>query len=214
MQRVAVLAGGRARRFGGRPKGLERVGGERMLDRIVGAVSDALGVRPILITNDADAPRWRPDLRIVPDVHPGCGSLGGIFTAVTAGQGAVLVVAWDMPFVGPELLAALADGAGAHDAFLPESGGPRGVEPLCGVYGPACRAPIRAQLEQRDFRATAFHEHVNVGVLSLERVREIGEPDTMFFNVNTPDDLDRARAMVHGVRGQGRRLDAQTPSGG
>lgn len=211
--RAAVLAGGRASRFDGRPKGLERVAGARILDRVVDAVRRALGVPPILIANDADAARWRPDLQVVPDALPACGALGGVYTALTAGDGATLVVAWDLPFVSPKLLEVLAAGAAGYDAFVPESGGPR-VEPLCAVYGPGCREPIRAQLEQGDFRATAFHRHVNVGVLPLERVREIGEPGRIFFNVNTPGDLDRAREMEAESSGRNRRSDAQTLSGG
>ena len=41
----------------------------------------------------------------------------------------------------------LVAGAGGYDVFLPQSGGRRGVEPLCGVYGPACGPAIRERLE-------------------------------------------------------------------
>src|SRR5205807_1712449 len=112
----------------------------------------------------------RPDLRTVPDVRPGCGSLGGIYTAVVSGCGPVLCVAWDMPFVTPELLQALRDGAAGCDAFLPESGSRRGVEPLCAVYGPACGPAIERQLTGGDLQAIGFHRSVKVGTLSRERV--------------------------------------------
>ncbi|NIR40991.1 MAG: NTP transferase domain-containing protein, partial [Actinobacteria bacterium] len=84
-----------------------------------------------------------PGLEVVRDPIPGCGSLGGIYAAVTAGDGPVLVVAWDMPFLTRRLLEALIARHGAYDAFLPRSGGPRGVEPLCGVYQTTCAAPMR-----------------------------------------------------------------------
>src|SRR5206468_1513169 len=129
------LAGGAARRYGGRPKGLVALGGRRILDRVVDAVQSVAGESPLLVANAPDASTWRPDLRTVPDVRPGCGSLGGIYTAVVSGSGPVLCVAWDMPFVSPELLQALRDGAAGCDAYLPESGSRRGVEPLCAVYG-------------------------------------------------------------------------------
>jgi len=193
--RGAVLAGGRATRFGGRPKGLEEVGGVRILDRVVSAVATAVGELPILVANAADSPSWRHDLLTVGDRHPGGGSLGGIYTAVVAGEGPVLCVAWDMPFAGPDLLADLAAGAGGWDAFLPESDGPRGVEPLCAVYGPACREPIAEQLATDDLRVVGFHPRVRVGRLPLARVRGHGEPGELFFNVNTSDDLVRARAL-------------------
>ena len=111
--RGAVLAGGAARRYGGVPKGLLEVGGRRILDRVVDAVQAVSGEPPLLVANAPDAASWRPDLKTIPDVRPGFGSLGGIYTAVTAGPSPVLSVAWDMPFVPEALLRALVDGAAA-----------------------------------------------------------------------------------------------------
>ena len=144
--RGAILAGGGATRFGGLPKGLESVGGRRILDRLADAFLDAFGTLPLLVANDPLAPTWRPDLTVVPDVRPGAGALGGILTAVTAGPGPVVAVAWDMPFVPAALLRLLAAELGGADAVLPSSGGRRGVEPMCAGYGPACAPAIEAAL--------------------------------------------------------------------
>ena len=197
MARVAgaVLAGGGATRFEGRPKGLARVAGARILDRLVDVFGEALGAAPLLVANAPDAPTWRPDLRVVADVRPGMGSLGGIYTAVVEAPAPVVCVAWDMPFVTPGLVRALADGLAEWDAFLPESDGRRGVEPLCAAYGPACAAAIAASLEAGDLRAIGFHHAVRVGRLPLEAVRRLGDPARLFFNVNTADDLARADAL-------------------
>ena len=118
--RGAVLAGGAARRYGGRPKGLVELGGRRILDRVVDALAAVTGAPPLLDANAPEGPGWRPDLRTVPDVRVDCGSLGGIYTAVASGVGPVLCVAWDMPFVTPDLLRALVEGSAGSDAFLPE----------------------------------------------------------------------------------------------
>lgn len=193
--RGAVLAGGAARRYGGRPKGLVAVGGRRILDRVVDAVAAVTGATPLLVANAPEGPTWRPDLRTVADTRPGYGSLGGIYTAIQAGPEPVLCVAWDMPFVTPELLAALAQGSAGYDAFLPESDGRRGVEPLCAVYGPGCGPAIERQLERGDLRAIGFHTDVSVGTLPLERVQAFGDPAVLFLNVNTPEDLKRAEAV-------------------
>ena len=192
-----MLAGGAASRYGGAPKGLLEVGGRRILDRVIDSVAAVTGSPPLLVANAADAPSWRPDLKTVPDARPGFGSLGGIYTAVAAGSEPVLCVAWDMPFVPSELLRALVDGAtaGKFDVFLPESSGRRGLEPLCAVYGPACRAAIERRLDKGDLKAISFHADVRVGILSLAQVREFGNPDELFFNVNTPADLARAEAL-------------------
>jgi molybdopterin-guanine dinucleotide biosynthesis protein A len=190
--RGAILAGGGATRFAGKPKGLESVGGERILDRLVTVMSAALGTAPLLVANAPDAANWRPDLRTVPDVRPGLGSLGGIYTAVVEAPAPVVCVAWDMPFVSESLVRALADGLDRHDAMLPESSGRRGVEPLCAAYGPACRDAIADSLTAGNLRAIGFHDRIRVGILPLSEVRALADPELLFFNVNTADDLAKA----------------------
>jgi molybdopterin-guanine dinucleotide biosynthesis protein A len=193
--RGAVLAGGAARRYGGLPKGLLPLGGRRILDRVVDALTAAVGRPPLVVANAPDAASWRPDLTVTADVRPDCGSLGGIYTAVVAGPEPVLCVAWDMPFVTAQLLGALAAGLDAYDAIVPESDGRRGLEPLCAAYGPGCRAPIERRLDAGDLRAIGFHDEVRVHRLPLARVRACGDPAELFFNVNSPADLERAEAL-------------------
>ena len=190
--RGAILAGGGATRFGGKPKGLEIVGGERILDRLVAAMTGAIGEPPVLVANAPDAGNWRPDLRTIPDVRPGLGALGGIYTAVLEAPAPVVCVAWDMPFVSESLIRALAAGLGQHDAVLPESDGRRGMEPLCAAYGIACRDAIAGSLAAGDLRAIGFHDRIRVGILPLAEVRALADPELVFFNVNTADDLAKA----------------------
>jgi molybdopterin-guanine dinucleotide biosynthesis protein A len=192
--RGAVIAGGAAKRYGGTAKGLLEVGGRRILDRVVDGLVHATGAPPLLIANAPEAAGWRPDLTVIPDCLPGQGALGGILTAVEA-AGAVLCVAWDMPFVPPALLQALAAHLAQADAALPESGSRRGVEPLCAAYGAACGPAIRAALARGDARAVGFHDAIRVARLAREDVLQYGDPDVLFFNVNTPDDLARAEAL-------------------
>jgi molybdopterin-guanine dinucleotide biosynthesis protein A len=161
----------------------------------VRALTEGLGEPPLLVANDPDAATWRPDLRVVPDIRPGLGSLGGIYTAVVETPAPVVCVAWDMPFVSAPLVRALADGLGSHDAMLAESDGRRGVEPLCAAYGPACRDAIAATLDAGDLRAIGFHPRISVGILPLSEVRRFGDPALLFFNVNTADDLARADGL-------------------
>jgi molybdopterin-guanine dinucleotide biosynthesis protein A len=203
----AILAGGGATRFGGKPKGLEVVGGERILDRLVRVMTAAFDGPPLLVANAPEAPEWRPDLRVVPDVRPGLGSLGGIYTAVVEAPAPVVCVAWDMPFVSEALLRRLAGGLLDHEAYLPQSDGRRGVEPLCAAYGPACREAIAHSLDQGDLRAIAFHERISVGILPLSEVGRFGDPELLFFNVNSADDL----ALTDGMW---RRLESSPSSGG
>jgi molybdopterin-guanine dinucleotide biosynthesis protein A len=101
-----------------------------------------------------------------------------------------------MPVVTAALVGALAEGLDSFDAFLPESGGRRGMEPLCAAYGPACRPAIELSLSEGDRRAIAFHRHVRVGILREPAVRAIGNPDLLFFNVNTANDLRAAEELT------------------
>jgi molybdopterin-guanine dinucleotide biosynthesis protein A len=116
----------------------------------------------------------------------------GIYTAILTAPAPVVCVAWDMPFVTAPLLRALAGGLAGADACLPESGGPRGLEPLCAAYGPAAGPAIAAAVAAGDRSALGFHDRIKVGILSSERVRAFGDPAALFFNVNTADDLAEA----------------------
>lgn len=156
---------------------------------------EALGESPILVANAEDAGTWHPGLRVVSDARPGTGALGGIYTAILAAPAPVVCVAWDMPFVPASLLRALADGLAGADACLPESGGPRGLEPLCGAYGPAAGPAIAAALDAGDLRAIGFHDRIKVGILSTTAVRVFGDPGLLFFNVNSLDNLAEADAL-------------------
>ncbi len=190
--RGAILAGGGATRFGGTPKGLEQVGGRRVIDRLVDAFIQGIGEPPLLVANAPEASAWCPGIRVVRDLIPGAGSLGGLYTAVEEAPAPVVCVAWDMPFVPPGLIAALAEAVGEADAVLPASAGRRGVEPLCAAYGPGSAGPMHERIVAGDFRAIAFHESVRVSILSMDTIRRFGDPAVLFFNVNTPEDLIKA----------------------
>ena len=153
---------------------------------------EAFGRLPLLVANAPEATGWRPELTVVPDLRPGMGALGGILTAVKRAPAPVVVAAWDMPFVTAPLLQALAAGLEGVDACLPESAGPRGLEPLCAAYGPATGPAIEDSIRVGDLRAVGFHDRIKVGILSSTRVRAFGDPAKLFFNVNTADDLAEA----------------------
>jgi molybdopterin-guanine dinucleotide biosynthesis protein A len=200
-----ILAGGAASRYGGRPKGLERVGGRRVIDRVAESLRDAADTL-LLIANDPTAREWLPDIPLAADVRANCGSLGGIHAAIVHARQPVLVVAWDMPFVPAALLRALREAGTRADAALPESGSRRGVEPLCAYYSPTCVPAIERRLDASDMRVVSFFEDVHVERLPEREVRRFGDPAVLFMNVNTPDDL--ALAERHAADGLHRRTEA------
>ena len=175
--RGAILAGGGATRFGGRPKGLEIVGGERILDRLVEVLTAALGEPPLLVANAPEAPAWRPDLRVVSDVRPGLGALGGIYTAVVEAPAPVVCVAWDMPFVSAALIRALAAGLDTARRRTPgQRRAARRGAALCRLWPRLPAPPSPAASTQGDLRAIGFHARIRVGILPLVRGRALRRP--------------------------------------
>lgn len=186
-----ILAGGGATRFGGRPKGLQLVDGVRIIDRVAAALRESTD-EVLLVANDPAAHAWLPGVRTEADVRLGEGALGGLHAALTHAQGrSALVVAWDMPYVEAGLLRALRTlGESGYDAALPASTlSGRGVEPLCAWYAPSCLASIERRLDSGDRRVVSFFDDVRVATLPADDVARWGNPDRLFFNVNTPDDL-------------------------
>ncbi len=171
------------------------MGGRTILDRVADTLTSALVTPPLLIANDPEARLWRPDLRTVPDRVPDGGTLAGLLTAVLEGPAPVVCLAWDMPFVPAGLVRELAAGLAEFDAVLPASPGRRGMEPMCAAYGPACGPAIERCLARGDLRAIAFHDEVRVSILPPAAVAAHGDPEMMFFNVNTPEDLSEAERM-------------------
>lgn len=198
---AAIIAGGRARRFGGRDKGSLRVGRAAIVDRQLAALDGVAG-RVFVVTSDPDRYHGR-DLIAVADLVPGAGALGGIHTALaTAATEHVLVLACDLPFLTTSFLGHLvASASAADDAVVPRS--PDGLQPLCAVYARRLVEPMRRAIETRKLKIVDF--------LAGVRVREIrpdvvGDPEgTLFFNVNSPADLERANELA-------RRIDEAGPS--
>jgi molybdenum cofactor guanylyltransferase len=194
-----ILAGGEAVRFDGRPKGLELVAGRRIVDRVADAlrpVTDDL----LLVANDADASRWIADAHVVRDVLPQRGSLAGLYSALVSAAGALLVVAWDMPFLSSALLAALREEGERHESVVvPEADGR--VQPFCAYYPHSAIATVNRMLESDDRRMTSFLGALpHLRRFDHEWLRQFGVPDTLFLNVNTHDDLERARAVANAAQ--------------
>ncbi|MBW3570196.1 MAG: molybdopterin-guanine dinucleotide biosynthesis protein B [Gemmatimonadetes bacterium] len=192
----AILAGGASRRFG-TPKALARVGGRRIIDRVLDALSAAVP-RVVLSANE---PALFADLALPmrPDDVPGLGALGGIHTALRwaaeCGAPGALVVACDMPWVSAELLRTIAERAASTsaDAVVPESGGRRGIEPLCAWYSVRSLPQVQRMIDGGERRVHRLLDGIRAEVIPLAEVRRIGEPGILFLNVNTVDDLRRAR---------------------
>lgn len=190
-----ILAGGASRRFGS-PKALARVGGRRIVDR----VRDALAAAVPEVVVSANEPAMFEDLHLPvrPDLVAGLGALGGIHTALRwaaeRGRPGALVAACDMPWISAELLRVIVERAAftAADAVVPESGGPRGIEPLCAWYSVRCLPHVERMIAEGERRVHRLIDRIRADVVPAAEVRRIGDPGILFLNVNTVDDLHAA----------------------
>lgn len=195
----AIIAGGDSTRFGS-PKMLAQVNGVRIVDRVAAALEQVVP-ECVAIVNDAGI---AAELKLPsrPDAVEGGGAVAGLLTALCwaheRGDDGILAVGADMPFIAVSLLAALAaelERTGA-DAVLPESGGRRGVEPLCAAYSIRCVTAIAEALRSGDHRMIGFHDSIAVSRLAADEVRRHGDAKTIFFNVNTRADRDTAERLA------------------
>jgi molybdopterin-guanine dinucleotide biosynthesis protein A len=185
---VAILAGGRATRFGGQDKSALPVHGRSILDHQIAALAPL--TNDLMIVGDVARPvhvPLRKELRIVHDLVPGCGPLGGLHAALTAAGGKpVLLVACDMPYLSTPFLEYLLSLAGGADIVVPQS--ERGYHPLCAVYTIACLAPAAARLADGRLRMQGLVDDLQTRVVPVEEIRRFGDPDRLLANVNTPAD--------------------------
>lgn len=146
-----------------------------------------------MVSNDPDAAQWFPSMRIVGDATPGLGPLAGIATALRAANGAaVLVIAWDMPFVTAPLMRGMrAVGELASAAVIPSHGPAHIHEPLCAYYPASALDVCEQLLAAGERRASALRDALPAVTTIPERVLlEHGEPDRLFLSVDSPQQLE------------------------
>lgn len=195
----AILAGGRSRRFGS-PKQLATVGGVQLVERVAGSLRSA-GATAVLITG-TDGPDLSHLLPCRVDHQPGLGPLGGLHTALLWGRElglrGILCVACDLPFLPPALLRRLISLGERYPATVvaPESRGPLGVEPLCAWYPVTAIGDVGRRLESGALALAELLGALEVRRLTITELAEIGDPDRIFHNVNTPEEGSAAEAML------------------
>jgi molybdopterin-guanine dinucleotide biosynthesis protein A len=177
----------------GQNKALMQLGGERLVDRVVRTLRtscDAL----LMVTN---TPEVYADvgIRMVGDVWPGKGSLGGIYSALYhATTPYVLVVACDMPFLQPASLTYLIEQIGDHDVVIPEVLGEQ--QPLHAIYARTCLQPIKRRLEADRLRIVGFLPDVRVRTVTAAELQPFDPELLAFQNLNTPEEFEAAACRL------------------
>lgn len=188
-----IQAGGRSVRMGGEPKALIEIAGRRIIERVVDVV--AAVVDDLLIVTNTPELYAGLGLPMVPDAVPDAGSLGGIYSGLRAAGGdAAFTVACDMPFLEPTIARLVIDRAGEADVVIPRTGDR--LETMHACYAKPCLGPMEARIRAGRLTIAALLDDVRVAEVAEADVARLGDPDVVFLNVNTPDDLARARAIV------------------
>lgn len=187
---AAVLAGGRATRYGGHPKGrLPLADGTMLVARAVAAAGAVTRREVLIVANDAELYR---DLGLptVPDRRPGAGPLGGIEAALhyyAGGAVGVLILPCDLPGINEEVTATLAAAYRAAGGRLVVARlGASFWQPLCVIVPNGLQPAVGAALDRGEHRVGALWQELGaVPVIFPETAAPA------FFNVNTPADLAR-----------------------
>jgi molybdopterin-guanine dinucleotide biosynthesis protein A len=187
----AIVAGGLATRLGGVAKSSLVVGGRSIAERQLEALR-ATFPRVLVVANDA-GPWAGLGVEVVADRFVGAGPLAGVHAALvaTAAHAGVVCVAGDMPFVAPGLLALLRDHAPASAAVVPRVAGR--PEPLLARWSREALPLVEARLAAGERAVHAVFAALATAWLDEPALRAVDPTLRSFANVNTPEELRRAR---------------------
>ncbi len=193
-----VLAGGLARRMGGGAKGMLDLGGCSLLDHVIARLRPQVRMM-VLNTNDDDPHLASSAFSLAPDMLPGRpGPLAGVLAGLdwvfanVPGLNWIVTVPTDTPFLPADLVERLCDavqGSGA-DMACAASAGRR--HPVVGLWPVHVRNDLRDALIREGVRKIdAWTGRYRVAEASFS-----DRPVNPFFNINTPEDLEEARALL------------------
>lgn len=195
-----ILAGGLATRMGGGDKGMLRLGGPTLLDHVIARLGPQ--VAELALNANGDASRFAAlGLPVLPDSIPGfagplAGVLAGLDWAADEGADSIVTAAADTPFLPPDLVPRLLHAAEGmtHPLVLAATQDPQRGQvrhPTFGLWPVALRDDLRAALDGGLRKVVLWTERHG----GREAVFP-SDPFDPFFNVNTPEDLARAEALL------------------
>jgi molybdopterin-guanine dinucleotide biosynthesis protein A len=191
---AAILAGGHARRMHGQDKSALDISGRSIMDRQL-EILRHLTTDLLIVTasdDEAGAERFaRHGVRVVADLVPDAGPLGGLYTALSyTASPYTLILACDMPFVSIELLRHLAARVQGWEAAVPRTGD--GYHPLCAAYAKSVAPVARERLDRGDLAMTGLLHALRLTEIGPDELARIDPEDVMLANVNTPHDYRQA----------------------
>lgn len=186
-----ILAGGKSRRMG-TDKAFLTVGREAMIENAAMELKKVF--KEILISGGEEETGVHLGLKVVPDLIKGWGPLSGIHASLLAARSRkCLVVPCDMPFISADLAKIMAELSQGYDVTVPQHGDY--LQPLFAVYDKNCIPAVEEALRNGRHKVVDFYPRVRVKYVSETILRAAADIDTVFFNVNTPLDLEKARII-------------------
>lgn len=193
-----VMAGGASTRFGF-DKARAELLGETMLRRMCRLVDEV--ARSVSIV--APFGRYREfGERLVDDLWPGQGPLGGIISALTDARARsrheawCLIVGCDMPFLTREWLTYLKDRALATTVAVVAPASPMGLEPLCACWHSSATGKLQHCFEEGTRKVTDAMKHVSMEVVDEKEWKRFDKVGRLFWNMNTPAEYQEARRIM------------------
>jgi len=189
-----ILSGGLNTRFDGENKAFIRVGGRRIIDRILDVFSDLFD-EIILVTNHPELfLQW--DLTIVTDIFDLRSSLTGIHTGLFYSNNPyAFFSACDTPFLKKELVEILVKQIEQKiDIIMPETAA--GFEPLCAIYSKRCLKAAEDHLKANKVKIQWAFRSNRIRNIPENQLRTVDPELRSFLNINTPEDLVRAQEMI------------------
>ena len=193
-----VMAGGASARFGF-DKARAELNGETMLARMCALLKNVTGVVSVV------APLGRYSgfgERIVEDLWPGEGPLGGIITALLDAQAQnqgptwCLVVGCDMPFLSGEWLTYMKERALASSATIVAPQSSAGLEPLCACWHTSATGKLQYAFEDGIRKVTEAMKRVSMEVVEEKDWARFDKSGRLFWNMNTAAEYEEARRIL------------------
>ena len=196
-----ILAGGKSRRLG-TDKAFLSLDGETLIERVLRTTRSL--VSDVLIVANDHTRYANLGARLISDIYPGKASLGGIYSGLLAAENEqALVLGCDMPFLSTALLRHMLRLADASEVIIPRYGAY--LEPLHAIYHKCCLDHMRRLIESNQLRISQAFCDATTRFVEDEEIERLDPDKLSFFNINTPEDLERARARIScdGARDRG-----------
>ena len=187
-----ILAGGKNLRMG-KNKAFLEIKGQRIIDRTKQLFVDLFD--EVFLVANSPLDYLDLNLRVVSDLFPEGGALGGIYSGLFhASHSHAFVAACDMPFLNKALISHLSALSPGYDIVIPKT--EDGWQPLHAVYSQKCLPFMEDLLQEKNLKIIDFFPKVKKREVTTEEILPFDPQLVSFLNVNTPEDLARAEDLL------------------